>query len=375
MWKKVMEQKKLGAILLLCRACHWTLCHISAGASSSLVVERCARAICLLLCLFWKGLGISCTFGLQPKTALISIANENVVSVQQPISPWKGSPSLPLSGTAWSWHWGFSAGSEWLRDAQVTSLCPVATVCPRVRPWDMSSGDAPGRLDLALSVVQAVPKWCVCWLGAKPNVTTALQCEWPLAQLTGPIVFGWMSPHLSSMFMSSTYSLEVGTPCVRPGILKGYLDKEMGQPSCILCLHWSESSRYDLVLAQYREVNLGVFSLEQALVKAVNTIIITEYVQALLTTSRKPSSVQRRMIVSKIEEDHRMLQTVFKECLVSLWYGYRFALRHQEQYQQRKRLWKQQKSLRRLTTVVCSFTEMTIRCADGPSDLPEAVSL
>lgn len=82
-----MEQKKLGAILLLFRACHWTLCHISAGASSSLVVECCARAICLLLCLFWKGLGISCTFGLQPKTALISIANENVVSVQQPISP------------------------------------------------------------------------------------------------------------------------------------------------------------------------------------------------------------------------------------------------------------------------------------------------
>ncbi|XP_029863089.1 uncharacterized protein LOC115338583 isoform X2 [Aquila chrysaetos chrysaetos] len=53
----------------------------------------------------------------------------------------------------------------------------------------------------------------------------------------------------------------------------------------------------------------------EALVKAVNTIIITEYVQALLTTSRKPSSVQRRMIVSKIEEDHRMMQTVFKECL------------------------------------------------------------
>ncbi|XP_075007118.1 uncharacterized protein LOC142082703 [Calonectris borealis] len=53
----------------------------------------------------------------------------------------------------------------------------------------------------------------------------------------------------------------------------------------------------------------------EALVKAVNVIIITEYVQALLTTSRKPSSVQRRRIVSKIEEDHRMLQTVFKECL------------------------------------------------------------
>nr|XP_047925821.1 uncharacterized protein LOC106047013 isoform X1 [Anser cygnoides] len=53
----------------------------------------------------------------------------------------------------------------------------------------------------------------------------------------------------------------------------------------------------------------------EALVKSVNVIIITEYVQALLTTSRKPSSVQRKRIVSKIEEDHRTLQTVFKECL------------------------------------------------------------
>ncbi|GAB0191004.1 hypothetical protein GRJ2_001565700 [Grus japonensis] len=66
---------------------------------------------------------------------------------------------------------------------------------------------------------------------------------------------------------------------------------------------------------EFREVNLGVFALKQALVKAVNAIVITEYVQALLTTSRKPSSVQRRRIVSKIEEDHRMLQTIFKECL------------------------------------------------------------
>lgn len=82
-----MEQKKLGAILLLFRICHWTLCHISAGAGSSSVVERCARAVCLLLCLVGTGLGISCTFGLRPKTALISIANENVVSVRQPISP------------------------------------------------------------------------------------------------------------------------------------------------------------------------------------------------------------------------------------------------------------------------------------------------
>ncbi|OPJ81439.1 hypothetical protein AV530_009886 [Patagioenas fasciata monilis] len=53
----------------------------------------------------------------------------------------------------------------------------------------------------------------------------------------------------------------------------------------------------------------------EALVKAVNTIIITEYVQALLTTSRTSSSVQRRGIISKIEEDHSMLQTIFKECL------------------------------------------------------------
>lgn len=33
--------------------------------------------------------------------------------------------------------------------------------------------------------------------------------ERPLAQLTGPIAFGWMSPHLSSMFMPFKYSLEV----------------------------------------------------------------------------------------------------------------------------------------------------------------------
>lgn len=63
---------------------------------------------------------------------------------------------------------------------------------------------------------------------------------------------------------------------------------------------------------------MGFFALEQALIKSVNIIIITEYVQALLTTSRKPSSEQRKRIVSKIEEDHRTLQTIFKECLVSL---------------------------------------------------------
>ncbi|XP_030340511.1 exocyst complex component 3-like protein 2 isoform X3 [Strigops habroptila] len=53
----------------------------------------------------------------------------------------------------------------------------------------------------------------------------------------------------------------------------------------------------------------------EALVKAVNAIVIAEYVQALLTTFRKPSSAQRRTIVSKMEEDHRMLQAIFKECL------------------------------------------------------------
>ncbi|XP_071415485.1 exocyst complex component 3-like protein 2 [Pithys albifrons albifrons] len=53
----------------------------------------------------------------------------------------------------------------------------------------------------------------------------------------------------------------------------------------------------------------------EALVQAVNAIVTTEYMQALLTTSRKPSSVQRRRIVNKIEEDHRMMQTIIKECL------------------------------------------------------------
>ncbi|XP_030922194.1 exocyst complex component 3-like [Geospiza fortis] len=53
----------------------------------------------------------------------------------------------------------------------------------------------------------------------------------------------------------------------------------------------------------------------EALVKAVNAIIITEYMQALLTTPRKTSAMQRRRTVNKIEEDHRMMQTIFKECL------------------------------------------------------------
>nr|XP_030130909.3 exocyst complex component 3 [Taeniopygia guttata] len=53
----------------------------------------------------------------------------------------------------------------------------------------------------------------------------------------------------------------------------------------------------------------------EALVKAVNAIIITEYMQALLTTPRKPSAMQRRRIVNKMEEDHRMMQAIFKECL------------------------------------------------------------
>lgn len=92
----------------------------------------------------------------------------------------------------------------------------------------------------------------------------------------------------------------------------------MGQPSA-----WAEYLLFALVqvwlsLARGREVNLGIFALEQALVKAVNAIIITEYMQALLTTPRKASAMQRRRIVNKIEEDHRMMQTIFKECLVSL---------------------------------------------------------
>ncbi|XP_064279338.1 exocyst complex component 3-like protein 2 isoform X2 [Passer domesticus] len=58
--------------------------------------------------------------------------------------------------------------------------------------------------------------------------------------------------------------------------------------------------------------NTGVY---EALVKAVNAIVITEYMQALLATPRKASAMQRRRIVNKIEEDHRMMQTVFKECL------------------------------------------------------------
>ncbi|XP_026647014.2 exocyst complex component 3-like protein 2 isoform X1 [Zonotrichia albicollis] len=53
----------------------------------------------------------------------------------------------------------------------------------------------------------------------------------------------------------------------------------------------------------------------EALVKAVNAIIVTEYMQALLTTPRKTSAMQRRRIANKIEEDHRMMQTIFKECL------------------------------------------------------------
>ncbi|XP_052549897.1 uncharacterized protein LOC128085926 isoform X2 [Tympanuchus pallidicinctus] len=53
----------------------------------------------------------------------------------------------------------------------------------------------------------------------------------------------------------------------------------------------------------------------QALVKSVNNIITNEYVQALLTTSRKLYVQRRRQIVSKMEEDHRMLHTIFKESL------------------------------------------------------------
>lgn len=101
-----MEQKKkkrsysfVVQILTLCQIMtdHWTLCHINAGASSSLVVEHCARTVCLLLCLFWTGLRISCTFGLQPNTALISAASEMWFMCSSP-SPLE--TSLSLLGTA-----------------------------------------------------------------------------------------------------------------------------------------------------------------------------------------------------------------------------------------------------------------------------------
>ncbi|XP_064001758.1 uncharacterized protein LOC135173187 [Pogoniulus pusillus] len=78
-------------------------------------------------------------------------------------------------------------------------------------------------------------------------------------------------------------------------------------------------SGFDYILESLRQSFLAFdkkkTDMYEALVKAVSAIVITEYVQSLLTTSRKPSSVQRRRIVSKIEEDHRMLQTIFKECL------------------------------------------------------------
>ncbi|XP_031409555.1 exocyst complex component 3-like protein isoform X2 [Meleagris gallopavo] len=53
----------------------------------------------------------------------------------------------------------------------------------------------------------------------------------------------------------------------------------------------------------------------RVLVESVNNIITKEYVKALRTTSRKLSVKKRRQIVSKMEEDHRMLHTIFKECL------------------------------------------------------------
>ncbi|XP_072194666.1 exocyst complex component 3-like [Excalfactoria chinensis] len=53
----------------------------------------------------------------------------------------------------------------------------------------------------------------------------------------------------------------------------------------------------------------------QDLVKSVNNIIAKEYVQAFLATCRKLSMKRRRQMVSKMEEDHRMLCAIFKECL------------------------------------------------------------
>lgn len=144
-----MEEKKVGSVLLLFKACHWTLCHISAGASSSSALKHCARALCLLLCLFWTELGISCTFGLQPKSALISIANAMWFLCSSPL-PSETLTVLP--GTAWPQHCGSSAGSE---------SCPGDFSLPShhcVPKGPVSGVDALGRLHLALSAGQPPPR-------------------------------------------------------------------------------------------------------------------------------------------------------------------------------------------------------------------------
>ncbi|XP_024072952.2 exocyst complex component 3-like protein isoform X1 [Terrapene carolina triunguis] len=52
----------------------------------------------------------------------------------------------------------------------------------------------------------------------------------------------------------------------------------------------------------------------ETLIQTVHHIIVTEYVQALLTASGKSSSAKRRKIANKIEVDHRAIRTLFEEC-------------------------------------------------------------
>ncbi|XP_062484033.1 uncharacterized protein LOC134168394 isoform X7 [Pezoporus occidentalis] len=99
-------------------------------------------------------------------------------------------------------------------------------------------------------------------------------------------------------------------PCADAAVIQGTL-KEHFKKCDSSFHHILESLKQSFLV--FGKKKTGTY--EQALVKAVNAIIIAEYVQALLTTSRKLSSVQRRRIVSKMEEDHRMLQDIFKECL------------------------------------------------------------
>ncbi|XP_061232305.1 uncharacterized protein LOC133224645 isoform X5 [Neopsephotus bourkii] len=99
-------------------------------------------------------------------------------------------------------------------------------------------------------------------------------------------------------------------PCADAAVIQGTL-KEHFKKCDSSFHHILESLKQSFLVFGKKKTD----TYEQALVKAVNAIIIAEYVQALLTTSRKLSSVQRRRIVSKMEEDHRMLQDIFKECL------------------------------------------------------------
>ncbi|XP_014727402.1 PREDICTED: exocyst complex component 3-like isoform X1 [Sturnus vulgaris] len=89
------------------------------------------------------------------------------------------------------------------------------------------------------------------------------------------------------------------------GALKAYFKKCDSDFDCIL-----ETLKQSFLT--FRKKKTAIY---EAFIEAVNAIIVTEYMQALLTTPRKPSAMQRRRIVNKIEEDHRMMQTIFKECL------------------------------------------------------------